>query len=91
MKLGKEVANLYFCNLKMALSLESLMKVSKEYPTGYVANRLSLTENAGQTKSITEGNVWKFRAFLIAFPRMILRVSFVTYFMYVMLILTLST
>ena len=30
MKLGKEVANLYFCNLKMALSLESLMKLSKE-------------------------------------------------------------
>ena len=38
-----------------------------------------------------EGNAWKFRAFLIAFPRMILRLSFVTYFVNALLILTLST
>ena len=38
-----------------------------------------------------EGNVWKFRAFLITFPRMILRLSFVTYFVNALLILTLST
>ena len=38
---------------------------------------------------IPEGNVYKFWAFLIALPRMIWSVKFVTYFVNAMLVLTL--
>ena len=56
-----------------------------------LANWLRLRENVAQTNKIPEGNVWKFWAFLKAFPRMIFRVRFAIYFVNAMLILTLST
>ena len=57
----------------------------------YLGNWLRLRGNDGQTNNIPGGNAWKFRAFLIAFPTMILRMRFVAFFMNAMLILTLSS
>ena len=55
------------------------------------AKTFRLRGNVGQTNNIPGGNAWKFRAFLIAFPTMILRVRFVAFFVNAMLILTLSS
>ena len=71
--------------------LESDNAISKHINDKLSSQLTKVEENVGQTNNIPEGNVWKFQAFLIAFPRMICGVKFVTYFVNAMLILTLST